>query len=112
MDNDEIKRIFDGLKEDFIELKNQFKQSIDEGRTEHKEIKDALGKLCNRMTSTESTVDNHLINSAKKEKSNREKTTPLSKPVPSSSAANSSYAGGSRAVTVQGWSFTKQTLPT
>lgn len=73
MDNEEIKRIFDGLKEDFVELKRHVEKNIDDGKREHKDIKDALGKLCQRMTSNEDTVDNHLINSAKKEKSNKEK---------------------------------------
>jgi len=73
MDNEEIKRIFDGLKEDFDELKHHVEKNIDDGKKEHKEIKDALRKLCERMTSNEDTVDNHLINSAKKEKSNKEK---------------------------------------
>lgn len=73
MDNDEIKRIFDGLKEDMVGLKKEFKESVKEGMKEHKEIKDALSKLCDRMTSSESTLDNHLLNSARKAKSNKEK---------------------------------------
>lgn len=66
MDNDEIKKMFENLQK-YVE------KNIDEGKKEHKEIKDALRKLCDRMTSNENTVDNHLINSAKKEKSNKEK---------------------------------------
>lgn len=66
MDNEEIKKMFDDLKQ-YVE------KNTDEGKKEHKEIKDSLHKLCDRMTSNENTVDNHLINSAKKEKSNKEK---------------------------------------
>lgn len=66
MDNEEIRKLFDDLKQ-YVE------KNIDDGKKEHKEIKDALRKLCERMTSNENTIDNHLINSAKKEKSNKEK---------------------------------------
>jgi len=73
MDNEEIKRMFTGFKEDIIELKDQLKDSIDEGKKEHKEIKEGLGDLCDRMKDAENTIDNHLINTAKREKSKREK---------------------------------------
>ena len=67
MDNDEIKQIFDKLQL-FVE------KNIEDGKKEHKEIQEWLRKLCDRMTSTESTVSNHLENTAKKAKSNKEKT--------------------------------------
>lgn len=66
LDNEEIKIMFDDLKQ-------HVEKNIDEGRKEHKEIKEALRKLCDRMTSNENTVDNHLINSERNAKSNREK---------------------------------------
>ena len=67
MDNEEIKKMFDKLQT-FVE------KTIEEGKTEHKEIKDLLRKLCDRMTSTESTLNNHLINTENKAKSTKEKT--------------------------------------
>ena len=67
MDNEEIKQMFDKLQL-FVE------KNIEEGKKEHKEIQDWLKKLCDRVTSTENTVDNHLVNTAKKAKSNKEKT--------------------------------------
>lgn len=67
MDNTEIKEMFDKLQT-FVE------KTIEEGKSEHKEIKDLLRKLCDRMTSSESTLGNHLINTEKKAKSQKEKT--------------------------------------
>jgi len=66
MDNEEIKEMFD-------ELKQYVEKNIDASQLEHKEIRGWLQKLCDRMTSTENTMDNHLINSAKKAKSTKEK---------------------------------------
>lgn len=74
MDNDEIKQIFIGIKEDTYELKSKFKEYVIEGKKEHKEIKDTLRKLCDRMKDAENTIDNHLINSIQKDKTKREKT--------------------------------------
>ena len=73
MDNKEIERMFTGFKEDIGELKVQLKDSIDEGKKEHEEIKIGLGDLCDRMKDAENTIDNHLINTAKREKTKREK---------------------------------------
>lgn len=66
MDNEEIKKMFDKLQE-------HVENNIEEGKKDHREIRDWIRKLCDRMTSTENTMDNHLINSAKQEKSRREK---------------------------------------
>ena len=73
MDNEEIKRIFDGLKVDFVQLKRYVEKNIEDGKKDHKDIREGIGKLCDRMKDAENIIDNHLINSAKKEKSNREK---------------------------------------
>lgn len=67
MDNDEIKQMF-------TELKVHVSKNIEAGQKEHKEIREWLQKLCDRMTSTESTLDNHLTNTEKKAKTQKEKT--------------------------------------
>lgn len=67
MDNDDIKIMFDKLQV-FVE------KNIDAGKKEHDEIKEWLRKLCERMTSQENIVDNHLEITAQKRKSNKEKT--------------------------------------
>jgi len=67
MDNEEVKELFDKLQV-FVE------KNIDAGKIEHDEIKDWIRKLCDRMTSNENTVSNHLENTAKKAKSKKEKT--------------------------------------
>ena len=67
MDNDEIKIMFDKLQT-FVE------KNIDAGKKEHDEIKAWLRKLCDRMTSTENIVDNHLESTAQKVKTKKEKT--------------------------------------
>ena len=66
MDNKEIKEMFDKLQA-FVE------ETIKEGKAEHKEIKELLQKLCDRLTNTKNTLDNHLVNTEKKTKSTREK---------------------------------------
>lgn len=53
MDNEEIKRMFNGFKEKIDELKVQLKESIDEGKKDHKEIRDGISDLCDRMTKQE-----------------------------------------------------------
>lgn len=67
MDNDEIKEMFDKLQI-FVE------KNIDASQLEHKEIKEWIRKLCDRITRTENKVANHLENTTKKAKSNKEKT--------------------------------------
>jgi len=67
MENADIKQMFDRLQV-FVE------KNIESGNIEHKEIKEWLRKLCDRMTSQENKVDNHLVNTAKKAKSTKEKT--------------------------------------
>jgi len=71
--NEEIKLMFTGLKSNIIELKDQLKESNNEGKKEHKSIKDELRKLCDRMKDAENVIDNHLMNTTQKEKSKREK---------------------------------------
>jgi len=73
VNNDELKIIFTGFKENIKELKDQFKEYIIEGKKEHKEIKEGLRKLCDRMKDAENTIDTHIINTMQKEKSKREK---------------------------------------
>lgn len=70
LDNEEIKKMFEKLQA-FVE------KNTEEGKLEHKEIKDWLRKLCDRMTSNENTVDNHLVNTEKNIKSRREKVSYL-----------------------------------
>lgn len=67
MENADIKQMFDRLQV-FVE------KNIETGNLEHKEIKEWLRKLCDRMTSQENKVSNHLENTAKKAKSNKDKT--------------------------------------
>ncbi len=67
MENADIKQMFDRLQV-FVE------KNIESGNIEHKEIKEWLRKLCDRMTSQENKVDNHLVNTAKKAKSKKDKT--------------------------------------
>lgn len=67
MDNDEIKQMFDKLQQ-YVE------KNIEEGKKEHKEIQEWIRKLCDRVTSNENKVSNHLENTAKKAKTRKEKT--------------------------------------
>lgn len=73
VNNDELKIIFTGFKENIQELKDEFKDYIIEGKKEHKEIKEALRKLCDRMKDAENTIDTHIINTIQQDKSKREK---------------------------------------
>lgn len=66
MDNDEIKQMFD-------KLQTYVEKNIDAAKIEHDEIKKWLKKLCDRMTSTENIVDNHLEITAQKTKTKKEK---------------------------------------
>ncbi len=68
------KTILDLVLEKINKLQVFVEKNIDAGKTEHDEIKEALGKLCDRMTSTEGIMKNHLENTAKKAKSRKEKT--------------------------------------
>lgn len=70
LDNEEIKIMFEKLQK-FVE------KNTEEGKREHKEIREWLRKLCDRMTSNENTIDNHLLNTEKNIKSRREKISYL-----------------------------------
>jgi len=74
MDNDQIKLLFGVFTQDVKELKEYLKESIDAGKKEHNEIRIKLSEVWDRMKDVENVIDNHLINTVKKSKSNREKT--------------------------------------
>ena len=84
MDNKEIKEMFDKLQV-YIE------KNLEESKKEHKEIREGIKNLCDRMTNTENTIDNHLINSEKKAKSKKEKASYLIAGVGMAIAAVSLY---------------------
>lgn len=72
MDNEQIKILFDGLKENFTELKNDLKESIKEGKLEHSKINDDVKELTGQITKVENAIVNHLNNTVKSSKSKRD----------------------------------------
>jgi len=70
MDNEEIKELFG-------KLESKFEKNIDEGRAEHKEIREDLQEgmkdLGDRMINVENSIDSHILTSDKKAKSKKEK---------------------------------------